>query len=176
MRTIMNTIPKTAIPSRTRKMLLSVLVAVLFPVGCDRQKGTVPVYASAALPECAITAHEAGGDIQVNVTIANHSQAPYELLQWNLPKNGEMTSALFQVTRNGSAVEYKGRMVKRAVTGDSYVQLPPGRSISVELGLRQAYDIQSPGEYGITYKAFNQRSGSSGLDTLVSNTVTVAKH
>ncbi len=176
MRTIMNTMPKTAILSRTRRALLSVLAVALFPVGCDRQKGTVPVYASAVLPECTISAREADSNIRVKVTIANHSPSAYELLEWILPKNGELTGALFQVPRNGSVVEYKGRMVKRAVTDHSYIELPPGKSLSVEMALGQAYDVQGPGEYGITYKAYNQRDHSSVLDTLISNTVTLTKH
>lgn len=176
MRILMSTTLKTAtISPIPTKVLLTVVIAALFTMGCSRQEGTVPVYASAALPECTIATRLTGNDIVVKVTVANHSQSPYRLLEWNLPKNGEMTTALFQVTRDGAVVEYKGRMVKRQVNGDSYITISPGGTLSAEVPLRQGYDVQAPGQYAITYKAFNQRSDSSSLDTLTSNTAMVAK-
>ena len=174
--TRMNSMLKIATPSFTRRGLLTSLVMALFTVGCSRQDETVPVDASALLPECTIAASEAGSDIVVKVTVANHSQSQYRLLEWNLPKNGELTTALFEITWNGSAVEYRGRMVKREVTAASYTVLASAHSLRAEMSLLQAYAVSSPGRYSITYKAFNQRNDSSGIDTLISNTVTLVKH
>jgi hypothetical protein len=171
----MNTMLKTAILSLTLKQLLSAVALVLLTTSCNPAEERVSVYASISFPECTIVARQDGSDILVRITVANHSQSPYRLLEWNLPKNGAMTSALFQVTHDGSVVEYRGRTVKRAVTRDRYIQLAPGRSLSAEIGLSQAYDVQSPGNYAITYKAFNQRDDGTGLDTLTSNTVTIVK-
>src|SRR5579884_4066678 len=156
MRIIMNTTLKIVILSLIRRRLLIAFVLSVVTTACNRQEGEVRVYASNASPECTIMAREDGSDILVKVTVANHSQSPYRLLEWNLPKNGAMTGPLFEVTRDGSVVEYRGRVVKRAVTDSSYIQVASGKSLTVEIGLAQAYDVRPPGKYAITYKAFNQ--------------------
>jgi hypothetical protein len=152
------------------------LIVVLLATGWSRQEPTTPVYPSAGVPECSISARPAGADIVVTVTMWNHSQSAYRLLEWNLPQDGKMTSPLFEVTRDGTVLEYRGPMVKRAVTAESYLSIPPGRSLSTEIALRNDYDVQGGGKYAITYQSFNQRIDLSGIDTLKSNAVAIVKH
>jgi hypothetical protein len=168
--------PRIATILLIRKWILKATVVALAILGCGCTEGTVPIYASAVPPESTIMAREVGSDIVVRITIANHSHVPFRLLQWNLPKNGKMTTVLFEVTLNGKTVEYRGPMAKRSIMPDDYVVIAPGKSLSAEVGLLQAYDVRSGGDYAITYKGFNQRSDSSGIDVLTSNTVTVVKH
>jgi hypothetical protein len=169
---------KTVILSRTlseRTFQLAGLLVVFCSVAGGHQKEMDALHAS-ALVECTIEARPAGSDVVVKVTIANHSRSPYRLLEWNLPKSGEMTSALFRIARDGSAVEYRGRVVKRVVTPRDYFSVPAGKSFSAYVGLLQAYDVQRAGEYKITYELLTQRNDLSGMETLTSNTVTLVKN
>lgn len=175
MRTTMNTMRKTVTHWQIHNRLLAMMALALVTASCNRGEGTVPVHASATLPECTITARQSGTDVLVTVTVANHSPTAYPLLLWNLPKDGELTSVLFEVRRDGGAIEYRGRMVKRAVSSDSYVWIPSGRSMSTDVLLLQGYDVSRPGQYSITYRASNQRPDSSEIDTLSSNSVVVSK-
>ncbi|MBZ5523396.1 MAG: hypothetical protein LAP21_14260 [Acidobacteriia bacterium] len=97
-----------------------------------------------------------GTDILVKVIMINHGPGTFRLLRWNLPQDGHLTSALFEVTRDGHPVEYHGRMVKRRVTPADYISMEPGKEYSATLSLSQAYDVTPPGQYKVRYSVYNQ--------------------
>jgi peptidyl-Lys metalloendopeptidase len=117
---------------------------------------------------CTVTARRAAGDIVVTLTLANRSQSPFGVLRWNLPRDGKLTAPLFVVARGGLEVPYKGPVVKRAIDAASYETLAPGASATVQIGLEQAYDVDSPGTYTIVYRAPNQRGATSDVEWLTS--------
>ena len=143
--------------------------------GCKYHESTVAVTASAVMPQCTIAAHSSGDDILVEVTIANHTSRPSQVLRWNLPSDGRMTTALFQVTRNGVPVEYRGIMVKRAVRPEDYILLPAGKALTATVPLLQAYDVRPNGSYTIKYSTYNPRLGTSTLDNYASDPVAIIK-
>jgi hypothetical protein len=160
---------------RDIRVVFATVGLMLFLCNCGRKAESVPVDSS-NLPECALIARQSGRDIVAQVTIANRTSSPFPLLSWNLPRDGRLTAPLFQIIRDGSPVVYTGIAIKRQVTADSYISIPPGKALSVDIRLLQGYDVKSPGQYSITYRAFNQRPDSSAVDALVSNTVNVVVH
>jgi hypothetical protein len=144
-------------------------------MGCRYRESTVTVDASAEVPQCTIAARTSGNDILVDVTIANHTSRPSQVLRWNLPKDGRMTTALFQVSRDGVPVEYRGIMIKRAVRPEDYVPLPAGKALTVTVPLLQGYDVRPSGSYTIKYGTHNPRLGTTSLDYFASDPVTTIK-
>lgn len=98
----------------------------------------------------------AGGDLVLELTMVNRGPGDFRVLRWNFPGGEEMTSRLFAITRNGQEVAYRGKMVKRRVTADSYRTLEPGKEYSVRINLAPAYDVSAPGHYKIQYEVINQ--------------------
>lgn len=139
-----------------RIIIVSVLLSMFF--GCSSyQQSAWPVAPDKATPACSITARQSDGDILVRITIANGTRSDLPLLKWNLPLDGRLTTDLFAVTRNGTKIPYKGPMVKRRVTAESYITIASGKAFSKEVSLQQGYDVSAPGEYEIQYRAHNQQ-------------------
>jgi hypothetical protein len=157
----------------SRVMLLAPLALVF---GCGYQESMVALDPSAVLPECTVQPRQSMQDIIVRVTIANHTQRSFQLMSWNLPKSGRMTTDLFQVTRDGVPVQYTGIMMKREVTRSDYVSIPPGKAFSADIPLQQGYDVRPSGNYTIVYSAFNSQFDSPGVKNLVSMPATLTKH
>src|SRR5215204_2597788 len=89
--------------------------------------------------------------VMVNVTISNNGKNPAKVLKWFTPAD-EVEEAIFNVTRDGAAIKYVGAHYKRpAPTGNDYVSLKPGESLtrSVDLGLY--YDLSASGVYELEY-------------------------
>jgi hypothetical protein len=160
-------------PTIIRVMLLALLA---FAFGCGYQESMVAVDPSAVLPECTIQARQSMQDIIVRVTIANHTQRSFQLMTWNLPKSGRMTTDLFQVTLDGVPVEYTGIMMKREVSRSDYVSIDPGKAFSADIPLQQGYDVRPSGKYTIVYSAFNSQFDAPGVKNLVSAPTTLLKH
>ncbi len=95
-------------------------------------------------------------DIVVHVTLVNHGPGIFRLLRWNLPEDGRLTSDLFEVSRDGKQVRYRGKMVKRSVTSESYLTLLPGKECDFRISLAQEYDVAPTGQYKAPYHAWNQ--------------------
>ena len=148
-------------------------LAVMF--ACGYRQSSVPIDASSKLPECTVAARASGNDIVVHVIVANHTTRPYRLLYWNLPKSGKMTSVLFQITRNGTPVEYRGIMMKREDRPTDFISIPPGRSFGTDIPLLAGYDVRPSGKYVIAYAAYNPSADSMGLDKLISEPITLIK-
>lgn len=85
----------------------------------------------------------------VHFTARNVSSQPVEVLAWDLP--GERQSAnILAVTRDGTPVAYRGRLVKHApATAVDYLRLTPGGSYTATLDLAADYDLSRPGDYTV---------------------------
>jgi hypothetical protein len=95
-------------------------------------------------------------DIVVRVTMINRGPGAFRLLRWNLPADGDLTNSLFEITRNGKPLGYRGRMVKRRVTAADYIRMEPDKPYSAEISLAQAYETGPRGRYKVRYSAYNQ--------------------
>ncbi|MEA2559749.1 MAG: peptidyl-Lys metalloendopeptidase [Acidobacteriota bacterium] len=98
---------------------------------------------------------EAGAEepVTVRFTLTNVTGRPITFLKWFTPLEG-FDSDMFVVERDGRAVLYIGREVKRSAPGpEDYVTIEPGGSVSVELDLSEGYALSEPGQYRAQYRA-----------------------
>lgn len=89
--------------------------------------------------------------VVVRVTITNPNDHPIGILRWFTPHDG-VDRSLFAVHRDGVAVAYLGRMVKRAAPTDAdYLVLRAGESSTTDVALSALYDLAPPGRYEVAY-------------------------
>jgi peptidyl-Lys metalloendopeptidase len=90
-------------------------------------------------------------DVLVTVTISNPTNHTVKVLKWFTPVDG-VEEPLFAVTRDGEPVPYTGPLYKRpAATGQDYISLKSGESISSTVNLGEYYDLSESGQYEIFY-------------------------
>jgi peptidyl-Lys metalloendopeptidase len=100
-------------------------------------------------------------DVLASVTITNESARTMLVPRWLIP-GGRLEADLFQVTRDGQPVEYLGILVKRPAPAPAdFVAIAPGESLTGRTELTRYYDMNSGGEYLVSY-----RSELSGGDRL----------
>jgi peptidyl-Lys metalloendopeptidase len=115
------------------------------------------------------TSLSAKDDVQVTVTLTNVSRHSVRLLKWNTPVDG-IEEPLFTVTRDGEAVAFIGRHIKRpAPQAGDYVQLASGESLTRTVSLAGSYDLSKTGSYSLRYA----EESHSGVSQFTSNAVTV---
>jgi peptidyl-Lys metalloendopeptidase len=89
--------------------------------------------------------------IIIDFTLTNRSSGPLKLLKWTLPIDG-VSGEIFSVTRGSQPIQYIGPLVKRAEpTEADFINIEPGRSISVPVDLSLYYAIYEAGNYAVTY-------------------------
>lgn len=94
-------------------------------------------------------------DVVINVAIKNQTNQTLSVLKYQLP-SAVLESPLFEVSRNGEAVNYTGKLVKRGKPGaDDYVVLKPGQQIQQQIELSSQYDFSDGGQYSIRYVGAN---------------------
>jgi peptidyl-Lys metalloendopeptidase len=90
-------------------------------------------------------------DVLVHVTISNPTRHTVRVLKWFTPAEG-VEEPLFAVMRNGEPVAYLGVVYKRpAATGQDYISLRAGESISATVNLGEYYDLSQSGVYEVFY-------------------------
>ena len=92
-----------------------------------------------------------GEEVQLKFTLKNTSDTPMYILKWYTPLEG-MAGWIFQVTRDGQALQYQGIAASRgAPLPDEYVLLNSGESTSAVVSLETSYDFSTPGTYKIRF-------------------------
>ena len=90
-------------------------------------------------------------DVLVTVTVSNPTRHTVRVLKWFTPAEG-VEEPLFAVTKNGEPVPYIGAHYKRpAVTGNDYISLKAGESISNTVNIADYYDLSQSGQYDVFY-------------------------
>ena len=105
-------------------------------------------------------------------TLKNAGSDVVQILNWQTPFEG-IKAPMFDITRDGAAVEYGGRMLKRAAPKkEEYLVLKPGEQMQARINLADAWDVAPPGRYTVEYAAelFDVIEGAAsaprGLDDL----------
>ena len=89
----------------------------------------------------------------VNVTISNNGKSSAKVLKWFTPAE-EVEEPLFKVNRDGANVDYVGAHYKRlAPTGNDYITLKAGESLTRKVDLGLYYDLSASGVYELEYDA-----------------------
>lgn len=108
-------------------------------------------------------------ELPVLFYVTNNGPEAVELLKWNTPLEAVLSADVFTVTRDGEAVGYIGRTMKRASPGaGDFVVLDPGARKEALIDIARYYDAGAAGEYQI---AFTPLGGAEGY---VNNGVAVA--
>lgn len=103
-------------------------------------------------------------DVHVRVTLTNNGSDAAQILKWQTPFWG-VDDDMFQVGRNGEAVAYLGRHVKRAApTEADFVTLAPGQSLSARVEMSALYDMSRSGEYTFQYAMSLQGLRASAVE------------
>jgi peptidyl-Lys metalloendopeptidase len=86
-------------------------------------------------------------------SLINDSNETMYVLKWDTPFDG-FNNDMFRVTKDGTQAVYMGRIVKRGPPQpDDYITIPPKDSVSVNVDLSEAYDINEAGSYSVEFKA-----------------------
>jgi peptidyl-Lys metalloendopeptidase len=97
------------------------------------------------------SAFDSTQDVLVTVTISNPTNHTVRVLKWFTPADG-VEEPLFSVMRNGEPVAYTGAIYKRpAVTGNDYISLKAGESLTNSVNLGDYYDLSESGDYDVFY-------------------------
>jgi len=108
---------------------------------------------------------DSGQDVLVTVNIENNTKHTVKILKWYTPADG-VEESLFAVSRNGEPVAYTGPIYKRpAATGNDYIKLKAGESITNVVNLGEYYDLSAAGQYEVFYAVasfnmFNEKSNA----------------
>jgi len=97
----------------------------------------------------------AAGNGTVELDITNMSNHTVRMPKWELPSN-DAESKLFNVSRDGEAVQYLGKQVKRSDSKflpSDFVVLKAGQTYRAVVDLSASYDMAKSGQYSVTYVA-----------------------
>jgi peptidyl-Lys metalloendopeptidase len=138
---------------RFNALLFALLAALLITtaVGAAPKDGAV---VSLSVEQSAFDSEQ---DVLVTVTISNPTNHTLRVLRWFTPTE-DVEEPLFAVMLNGEPVAYTGAHYKRpAATGQDYISLKAGESITSTVDLAKFYDLSESGEYEVFYAvaAFN---------------------
>jgi peptidyl-Lys metalloendopeptidase len=132
---------------RSHALLLALLAALLITTVA----GAAPKGGAIVSLSVEQGAFDSTQDVMVTVTISNPTSHTVRILKWFTPLDG-VEEPLFAVTRNGEPVAYIGAYYKRpAATGQDYISLKSGESISGVVNLGEYYDLSESGKYEIFY-------------------------
>jgi peptidyl-Lys metalloendopeptidase len=97
----------------------------------------------------------------VEVTVTNTSRHTVRVPKWELPSDF-VEAKLFNVSRDGEAVQYEGPMIKRGLPGaDEFAILRAGESYRTVVDLSGAYDMSKSGQYVVTFASPLQHASLS---------------
>ena len=95
--------------------------------------------------------YDSNQNVLVTVVIENTTKHSVRILKWFTPAYG-VEEPLFAVRRNGEPVAYTGAIYKRpAITGEDYITLKAGESVTSVVNLDDYYDMSGTGQYDVMY-------------------------
>ncbi len=160
-------------------LLTAALVAAVL-AWTPRARAEAPSAAIVATLTAARASFGAADEVVVRLTLSNPSDATIGVLRWMTPADG-IAGPLFTITRDGVAVPYLGKLVKRAApTAADYVEVAAGASVAWDVTLSEAYDFAVSGDYAVTFDVTasqlygNAADGAVATPRLVSGTITIA--
>lgn len=83
--------------------------------------------------------------------VTNNSSDDVRMLVWGTPFEQRLSADILQVSFQGEALPYLGRMVKRGEPVDQdYLLVPAGQRVDALLDISVSYGVSNAGEYNIT--------------------------
>ena len=101
---------------------------------------------------------ESSEEIVVSYTLTNDGADTVSVLRWDTPVDG-IEANILSVARDGEAVPYIGKLVKRGVPQpDDYLELGPGESMTFTFDPSTAYDMSAAGRYTLRSRGEERRT------------------
>jgi hypothetical protein len=96
---------------------------------------------------------DSGVNVPALFTLTNASADGVYVLKWFTPLEG-MAGDIFRVEREGAALPYRGKLVKRGPPiPEDYVWLEAGQSVAAEVDLAEGYDFSQAGQYTVEFRS-----------------------
>jgi peptidyl-Lys metalloendopeptidase len=153
--------------------LLAALSLIVGSVGAASKDGPVVTLGTEQ------TEYTASQEVLITVAIANPTKHSVRILKWFTPVDG-VVEPVFTVKRDGSSVLYTGAIYKRPpATGNDYLTLKSGESLTYVINLGEFYDLSASGQYTISYdaRAYNlyteKGNNAANPETLTSDTISL---
>jgi len=91
-----------------------------------------------------------GQPVRLRIAIHNGGTRALEILRWNTPWEGRWAAPFVAVSRDGVALAYGGRMVKRGrPQAEDWFTLDAGGTLTGEVDLSSVYIMTTAGSYQI---------------------------
>jgi peptidyl-Lys metalloendopeptidase len=91
--------------------------------------------------------------VEIRFMITNTTDKQVNILKWHTPLEG-FNANIFLVKRDGTPVNYIGRVVKRGTPQpEDYVSIAPGETVTTVVDISSAYEIYERGEYSVEFKS-----------------------
>lgn len=102
-----------------------------------------------------------GDPVELKFTVSNTADTAARFLKWETPFEPLVSKYLDITDEDGTQVNYRGAMAKRAMppSEDSYVKLTPRDSLATTVNLLEGYAITRAAKYKIVYVG----EGMSGI-------------
>jgi hypothetical protein len=102
-----------------------------------------------------------GEPVELKFTVVNHADTAQQFLKWATPFEPLVSKYLDVIDADGTQVNYRGAMAKRAMppSADSYLKVNPKDSLVANINLLEGYAIARASRYTIVYVA----QGTSGI-------------
>ncbi|MES3017844.1 MAG: protease [Bacteroidota bacterium] len=102
-----------------------------------------------------------GDPVELKFRVFNPADTASQFLKWSTPFEPLVSKYLDITDEDGTQVDYRGAMAKRAMppSADSYIKLNPGDSLVANVNLLEGYAISRASKYKIVYVA----TGMSGI-------------
>lgn len=163
--------------SNRKFRMFTLLLVVLLTLVSITGAGAAPKGTAVVILTVDQTSFTASESVVVHVLIQNQGKNPVKVLKWYTPAE-DVEEPLFAIFRDGKATDYIGAHYKRpAATGNDYVVLKGGESLTRDVDLGTFYDLSSSGDYSITYDVaswnlFSEKGSDSKIvEGLSSNTL-----
>ncbi|WP_245803558.1 protease [Daejeonella lutea] len=102
-----------------------------------------------------------GDPVELKFVVINSADTVARFLKWSTPFEPLVSKYLDITDEDGTQVDYRGAMAKRAMppSEESYVKLNPGDSLVVNVNLLEGYAISRAAKYKVVYVG----EGMSGI-------------
>ena len=128
-------------------MLFALLAALLI----TSVAGAAPKNGAVVTLSVAQDSFDTSQDVLVTVDISNPTNHTVKILKWYTPVEG-VEESLFAAMINEEQAAYTGAIYKRpAATGQDYIQLKAGESVTSVVNLGEYYDLSQSGQYEVFY-------------------------
>ena len=129
----------------------AILFALLAALLITSVAGAAPKNGAVVTLSVAQDSFDLSQDVLVTVDISNPTNHTVKVLRWYTPVEG-VEESLFAAMINGEQAAYTGAIYKRpTATGQDYIQLKAGESVTSVVNLGEYYDLSQSGQYEVFY-------------------------